>query len=379
MRPARRRDATNGITGRRRVLINAIHAKSGGGVTHLRGLLPLLADMDDLDIHMVLSSGQEALLAEPMPAGVVLHRLNLPAAMIPLLVWEQVRLPALARRLGADVVFCPANYGPLALRRQVVTLTNALAVGKSETRLGKRLYWTVLGLLTRASLWRAQAAIAVSAYVAEDICPPALRHKVTVIPHGVAPFFHPDPAVAREDFVLAVSDIYIQKNLHVLVEAFAALAADHGGLHLRIAGRIIDSDYHRRLLALVAGRGLGERVHFLGHCDRVRIRHLYRSCRLFVFPSTVESFGMPVLEAMACAAPVVCSNTTAMPEVAGPAAVLFDPASAEALGAALVALLADGPRRAALGQAGQARAARFTWQRAAEATATVLRKAMRPD
>lgn len=360
---------------RRRVLVNAIHAKSGGGVTHLRNLLPHLAAQPDLELHVLLSHGQMDSLAEGMPDSIVFHPRPLPAGMLALLAWEQLWVPLLARRLDADVVFSPANYGPLLLRRQVVTLTNALDMGDTEHRLGKRLYWRALAAATFLSVLRARAVVAVSDFAAKRMTPPWLAGKVTVAAHGVSAFFTADPTTARQDFLLAVADIYIQKNLHGLIEAFAAIAADHPGLELRIAGRVVDPDYHARLTAQVAQAGLEQRVRFLGHCDRDTLRGLYRGCRLFVFASTMESFGMPILEAMACAAPVVCSNRAAMPEVAGDAALYFDPASPAELAQALRTLLDDGNRRHALGQAGLDRAAAFTWDRAATVTAEALRRA----
>ena len=95
------------------------------------------------------------------------------------------------------------------------------------------------------------------------------------------------------------------------------------------------------------------------------LRALYSACTMFVFPSLYEGFGMPVLEAMACGAPVICSNTSALPEVAGKAAILVEPTSVEAISAAMAKVLSNKEVRDELRREGLARAKTFTWERAA--------------
>jgi glycosyltransferase involved in cell wall biosynthesis len=122
----------------------------------------------------------------------------------------------------------------------------------------------------------------------------------------------------------------------------------------------------------VAGSAAGSRepppgpsVRFLGMVDEVDLPALYTGASVFVFPSLLEGFGLPVLEAMACGAPVVCSDTSSLPEVAGDAAVLCDPTDVSALAAAIDRVLADGDLRVTLRQRGLARAAGFTWEETA--------------
>ena len=120
--------------------------------------------------------------------------------------------------------------------------------------------------------------------------------------------------------------------------------------------------------------GAGERVRLLGPVAEADLPALYAAARVFVLPSQYEGFGLPVLEAMACGAAVACSNTSSLPEIAGDAALTFDPFDVDAIAAALRRLLSDEPLRAALVQAGYAQAARFSWAKTAAATLAVYRQ-----
>ena len=111
--------------------------------------------------------------------------------------------------------------------------------------------------------------------------------------------------------------------------------------------------------------GLQSAVVFPGHVPPEDLRALYSACAMFVFPSLYEGFGMPVLEAMACGAPVLCSNSSALPEVAGGAAILVEPTSVEEISAAMAKVLSNKDVRDELRRAGLARAKTFTWERAA--------------
>ena len=357
-----------------RVLINGLHSKSGGGVTYLRNMLPLLAADPRLEVHLALHAGQEALY-QPVDPRLRLHLFDFRTGFLRLLLWEQTVLPRVARALGAEVVYSPANYGPLMAPNAVLLLSNAVAVGKSERRWGKRLYWVALSVMTFLSLLTCRRAMAVSGYARDALAHGwggRRRGEVAVVHHGVAPLFAPDPQVEREPFLLAVSDIYVQKNLHSLLRAFAPVRARHPALRLVVAGAKLDQDYYDGALALVAELGLADAVRFTGRLPAEELRALYRRCLLFVFPSTAETFGMPLVEAMACGAPVASSNATAMPEIVGDAALLFDPRDEAAITDALCRLIDSPGLRADLSRAALRRAAAFSWQRAADATAAIL-------
>jgi glycosyltransferase involved in cell wall biosynthesis len=360
-----------------RLLINGLHAKSGGGLTYLRNMLPLLAAADGVDLHLCLHDEQAGLSADALD-GVTVHRLTFKSGFWRLPMAEQIHVPKLARRIGADVTFSPANYGPILAPNTVILLRNALGVAFVEKRPLKVAYWALVTIGTGLSLLTCRRAIAVSEFARRSAgVIPWSRHRIVVIPHGVSAAFSAGTG-AREDFLLAVSDLYVQKNFENLIGALARLRGARPDIVLKIAGRPVDRDYGQTLLRLIGRLGLEDRVRFLGPVSETDLVELYRRCAVFVFPSTVETFGNPLLEAMACAAPIASSNAAAMPEVLGEAAVFFDPASVDDMAAALESLLDDGELRRDLSAKAAARARRFSWQKTARATLDVIRDAARP-
>ncbi|MEX2642209.1 MAG: glycosyltransferase, partial [Acetobacterales bacterium] len=300
-----------------RVLVNALHAKSGGGVTYLRHILPRLAADPELDVHLLLHPAQAALYPD---AGVTVHHADFRAGFVREMAWEQCRLPRLARRIGAAATFSPANFGPLLAPGSVVLLRNALDVARVENRPAKRLYWAALSAMTFLSLVFCRRAIAVSGYARRSLARlPALARKTVVVHHGVDDLFRGGPAGRREDFLLAVADLYVQKNLLALIDAVALLRQRRPDVRLRIAGAPVDPGYAASVRARIAEHRLDEAVTLLGTQPKERLAELYRRCAVFVFPSTVETFGQPLAEAMASGAPIACADAAAMPEVLGDA------------------------------------------------------------
>lgn len=363
---------------RLRVLINGIHAKAGGGITYLANLIPELAREPDLELHLLIDESQNDSFAVLNDVARV-HLVKVPSAMPRMLLWEQVQVPLIAHMIAADVVISAANYGPLLARNHVIVLHNSLAVGTRERRLQKKIYWWGLKVATFVSLLVARRSLGVSNYAASTLFPHALSGflaRPAVVPHGISNLFSPDPQGAeREDFLLAVADFYIQKNIHTLLTAMRLLVEQRPHLVLQIAGAEVDRDYAMRIRQQVVDLRLEKNVRFLGRLSQPQLVELYRRCALFVFPSSEETFGMPLVEAMACGAPVVCANVAAMPEVVGGAALMVDPANPDDIAAQIAKVLDDPALRADLAARSLQRALRFSWAKTADATACILREA----
>lgn len=186
--------------------------------------------------------------------------------------------------------------------------------------------------------------------------------RIRVVPHGVR--IPTMTAVAREDLVLFVGAVQRRKNVARLVKAFERLP-DNWRLVLAGAADGYEAAAELRAVAESPRRAS---IDVLGYVTTGELASLYRRARIFAFPSLDEGFGMPVLEAMAHGVPVVTSNCSALPEVAGDAAALVDPLDTEAIGEALSRLASDDSLRDDLARRGLERARMFTWESAVQRT-----------
>lgn len=361
------------------VVINGIHAKSGGGVTYLRKILPELANEDRLNVHLFLHKDQFQLFY-PIPDGIHVTLFTFRSTFFSTFIWEQFSLPSIATAMGTDVVFSPANYGPVFARNHVILLRNAVSVIRHIDRLKPAIYWSVLSVATLVSFMTCKRAIAVSNYAARILSfrlPKFMKNRLNVVYHGATPIRPPrDFNAKRSNSLLAVSDIYIQKNYHTLVEAFAKVRQNHPNMTLDIVGTEIDKHYAERVRKSVRELDIEDHVRFHGYLEMNEIVEMYRTCDIFVFPSVVETFGNPLLEAMSAGAPIACSKTAAMPEVIDDAGLLFDPNDADDIAAKIERLLMDADLRRMLGEKALLRSQQFTWERTAHQTAHVLRDAL---
>jgi glycosyltransferase involved in cell wall biosynthesis len=215
-----------------------------------------------------------------------------------------------------------------------------------------------------------------------------LRHyklderKVVVVPNAVSSSFRPvdrESAAAiieekfgiRGPFVLTVGDLQPRKNHLGLLHAFEETLRQHPHLPHRLVFVGKETWYSKELHRAVLRSNVAGRVHFTNFVEDPDLLHFYGACHLFVFPSFYEGFGLPILEAMACGRAVACSSSTAMPEVANAAGILFDPYSIPEMARAIADVLLDDEMRVRLERLGTHRAASFTWERAAQRTLDV--------
>jgi len=241
-----------------------------------------------------------------------------------------------------------------------------------------------LKLTVRQTAERAAAILTPSEFSRTAI----LRHyrlderKVVVVHNAVASEFRPidrqtaQAAVLRKfgvpgPFVLMVGDLQPRKNHLGLLKAFEEVVRAHPHLKHRLVFVGKETWYSKDLHRAVQQSGIAERVYFTGFVEDADLVEFYGACDLFVFPSFYEGFGLPILEAMACGRAVASSNTTAMPEVADAAGLLFDPGSTEQMARAIRDILLDPELRIRLERLGSHRASLFTWERAAERTLEV--------
>jgi glycosyltransferase involved in cell wall biosynthesis len=217
----------------------------------------------------------------------------------------------------------------------------------------------------RAAAERSHRIIAVSQFTARQVeqLLGVDPRRIRVIHHGVAPPRDPPANARREQIILFVGALQRRKNIVRLVEAFEQLPRDW-----RL---VLTGSYGfgaEEILARIAASARRSEIQVLGYVtDRV-LADLFRRASIFAFPSLDEGFGMPLLDAMANGVPILTSNVSAMPEVAGDAALLVDPLDTDAIASGLNKLIHDSVLRTRLTQAGLERSKEFTWEKAVEKT-----------
>jgi glycosyltransferase involved in cell wall biosynthesis len=298
-------------------------------------------------------------------------------------LWTQLRLSAEMAMHAPDALWVPSHVLPLVHpRHSLVTVHD----------LGHR-YWP--GAHTARQRWYLEWSARYHARTAAHLFADsrATRDDLVRI-YGIEPsritvaYLGVDPALQRvEDaeqvkhvcrrygisgpYLLYVGTLQPRKNLVRLLDAFSELRKlTPGPLQLVLAGR--RGWLYQGILARVEELGLGQNVVLTGYVPDADLPALYSGATLFVLPSLYEGFAMPVLEAMACGAPVACSNVSSLPEVAGDAALLFDPRSVDGMVAAFRHALEDAELRATLSLLGKERAQQFTWERCARQVLRVL-------
>lgn len=297
-------------------------------------------------------------------------------------LWFQLALPGRLKKDGVDVFHGLFSRLPLRLPVPGVLTAHDLS-GYNMPRLHKK--WThMTNLMYPVFVRKAAAIVAVSRATARELEKyfPGASSKVTVIPEAAPPEYAEvrDPEELRrtreklglpERYILFLGTIEPRKNLSRLLSAYTA-AAGSIPQSLVIAGSV--GWKTGELFGALESSGLRDRVKFTGFVESRDIPALMTLADFFVFPSLYEGFGLPILEAMACGTPVMTSNVSSMPEVAGDAALLVDPLSTDCIAEGLKELALDRKRREDLRGRGLRRAAEFSWKDTAERTLQVYRE-----
>jgi glycosyltransferase involved in cell wall biosynthesis len=291
--------------------------------------------------------------------------------------WEQVA-PLLAGQY--DLLHFPYDSAVAWKRgRFVVTVHDVkpLIYGTDRTRLN--LNRLIEGLLIRDKWANIDHILTDSQCSKRDIVERLgiPEDRITVVYTGVElGRFQPAPLDPTDHgsrpYVLCVAGADRTKNVETLVEAFARLPLPLRDSH----DLVLVGDFRRRadLRELVGRTGIEKQTVFTGVVSDDRLIELYQHASLFVFPSRYEGFGLPVLEAMACGCPVICSNVSSLPEVAGDAALLVDPLDVDKLTSEMTQVLRDPELHSDLRKRGLARASTFSWDRTARETIAVYKK-----
>jgi glycosyltransferase involved in cell wall biosynthesis len=285
--------------------------------------------------------------------------------------WEHTAAPQAARADGVDLIHYFHPVSPLVPVRRPVVVTSHDAIA-----------WVLPGYalpfgydrLSRRALRNASHILVVSQDTKEDLhraLDLPLR-KMTVVHEAAA--VPPGRAVKKQPFWMFVGGTERRKNLQVVLEAFAE--GDFPGTRIKVFGAAYDSPIHQDATQLLSilNPEQRKRVDLMGLVDNAKLDQPYRRAQALLFPSRYEGFGLPVLEAMGRGTPVIASNVSSLPEVAGGAALLVDPDDVHALCQDMRRIHSSAKLRKRLVAAGLRNARKFTWQKTARETIKVYKR-----
>ena len=352
----------------------------GGTETYAAGLLHGLSRTETEDQFVVFVNMESA--EWPLPDDPRFRRVLCPVHAVSRAAryrYEQLRLPARALAHGVELLHSLGYVAPLRLQcPSVVTVHDVHHLAHGRLRDWPRRL--LLGRVVRRSVRRAAAVIADSRYMRAVIAaaydvPASSIEVVSLAPNpglGVGarpPAAGAFPGAAQGPYLLAFGGTTPNKNLGRLLRAFTVARERHGlAQRLVVVGRLPPSMRPDQTAGVVA----------TGYLSEAELAGVLGGADALVFPSLYEGFGLPVLEAMAAGVPVVCSNATAIPEVAGDAAIYFDPRDVEDMASKMAVVARDQGLRDDLAAKGRARAASFGWERAARETLAIYGRVLGP-
>jgi len=374
-----------------KIAINALSAKTGGGVTYLNRLIYHLREVDDQnDYYIFVTRDNHAkIIAFDKPR---FHVMEVTISnLLHRLLYEQSALPILLKRLNIDVVYAPAEIAPLLSTCSVVLgiqNPNVYYRFKIMRSLAEKTRFWILRQLGKLSSRKASRIIFVSNTARTDIAAKLKANpaKTRAILHGVEldrfqkNVLSEKPTIisktiGSDKYILCLSALARHKNVEALIKAYAAMDGKvRTQYKLVVAGRNT-SPYGDELTALVQQLNLDERVVFTGEIPHENVPPIYQQAILFVLPSYLETFGIPIIEAMAAGVPVIAANASAIPEVVGDAGLLFDPNDPNDLRTKMETVLSDPKLREELTRKGLQRAKVFSWEKCAKETLAVFKEA----
>jgi glycosyltransferase involved in cell wall biosynthesis len=356
-----------------RILIDALSARAGGGVTYIQQILrALLRNGSRHSYNILLSRGYQRSLIESLPAGIEPLLVDLPAEPLAKRWWfQQTELPKLLLRHRFDLFYAVADGSYLRMPTPFVMLARNpgiyMDVDMSNTQSSTPSFYRLARQpLVYLALLKADRV----GFVSETFRDQVTRQmhvnvdKTRVVYHGISPIFAQRANQALEEtdgqpYLLAVSSINPHKNYETLVRAYARLPADTPPL--LIAGEPLHAPTVQNLRMIVAQERLEARVRFLGKVAYDDLPALYQGATAFIFPSRRETFGHPLVEAMASGTPIIASALPVCREICQDAALYFEPLDIDTLVANLHCVLSNGQLRASLITQGRQRAGNFSW------------------
>ncbi len=343
-----------------------------------RHLVPLLT----ADERLLLLHNPQAKSSWPLPPAQENVAL-IATAVSPFSLGQQWHIPRLLRQVNATIYH--SAYYLMPYRPGVPTLLTLYdLIPEQFPQLVSPQARLLTRLATRLALRASDHFLAISEATRQEFLSryPLNPARITAVPLAADTHFKPQPETAvaalrqklnlPQHYVLYLGINKPHKNLERLIEAWRTVFNQLPDAPPLLIAGAWDARYEGVKTA-VTQHNLSPQVHFLGRVDDADLPALYSGATVFVFPSLVEGFGLPVLEAMACGTAVACAHTSSLPEVGGEAAAYFEPDNSQQIASVLVALLQDKKLREARVRQGLVQAKKFSWEETAVATLALYR------
>lgn len=366
------------------MFIDGLSARTGGGLVYLQSILRHMPKLNDQCRVVVLVTDQNSSSVMAHARQGIEHVTVHVRSVVGRVLYENLILPFVLIRSKADVLFAPSDIAPvwcpcrLVLGIQNLNIYEQLprdAITLAAKRIVQRFF-------ARSASRRADRIVFQSRFsalkVSKSLGIP--RGRSVVIPHGSDGPIRGLPSSSSASMacfvphgiILCVANVSRHKNVEVLLEAYALLDEEQRHKHeLVIVGRG-DAGYLTKLKTHASLLGIGGRVRFAGWVPNDQLGHYYHAASVFVLPSLVETFGIPIVEAMAFGVPTVVSNASSIPEIVADAALLVDPHDPRAFAAEISRVLTDSVLREELIQKGLKHASAFSWGDSASKLMDVL-------
>jgi glycosyltransferase involved in cell wall biosynthesis len=364
-----------------RIAIKAVQITTGGGLTHLNKIIEWFGRLaPDTEFVLLGKKGQERLFI-PAPDNFRYNYYSLPGLNLPMQIfWERQILPGILNRMGIDLLFEPGNRGTLKTPCPKVSLIHNVAPFVNPFLLAdtryKRLRLTLLRQATLESMNSSQGIIFISKssrdMLAEQIDLNSIKN--TVIYHGRMDSDSDDKLSQvhlnlPSRYLLCVSHIYRYKKIKEMVQAYCLARRSKSEIPpLLIAGNNYAPQYMDEITDEINKSEQPGSIRMLGNIPETELWNLYRNCDAFIFPSVLEACPNILIEALSCGCAIACSDKSVMPEIAGNAAIYFNPDNIEDFTNKILSIVQNNKLKEQLSLKAIQRAAFFSWQKTARQT-----------
>jgi glycosyltransferase involved in cell wall biosynthesis len=321
-----------------KIIIDATYSPSGGALTQVINMVEEFNSIKGVEL-VIYSKESNKEIFDKFNNNIIVSRMA-GISVISRIFWCQFILPICLLNAKGSVLFCPGNFSPILSPIKTVVWIGTIGPFFKD-------FYTGFSLFDKLKLYINKLLIVASSKTADVVIFESLftknmfadrynflKSKGHVINIGLDNYFtdrngidlHIKSLVGEGDFILCVSHLYPYKNIIKLLQSFrGVLDQSNHSINLVIAGSMDYKSYNDRILKCIDKLKLNNNVILLGRVSKGDLKYLYYNCDLLVFPSPYENFAYTLVEAMSCGTPIVCSNTTAMPESCKDAAVYFNP------------------------------------------------------